>query len=730
MSIHVNSETGMFYLHTPTSSYVMKIMNGAHLAQVYWGRRVEGDLEQFMALKLYASFSPTIDPEMPTLLLDTLPQVYPAYGTGDFRQPAIEIESAEGYSALELHYISHRVYEGKPQLDGLPATYVDRKDEADTLEITLADSLYGLEVVLQFTAYRERDVITRAAFVSNSSSQPIRLNRALSASVDFHHGQFHMLTLSGAWAEERHIQRRRLVPGTQGISSSRGSSSHMHNPFAALLSPDATETQGEVYGFSLVYSGSFTAQAELDQFGTTRFGIGINPFDFSWRLEPGETFQTPEAVMVYSANGIGEMSRTYHRLYRERLCRGMYRDKERPIKVNNWEATYFDFNAEKVLEIVQAASECGIELFGLDDGWFDKRDGDNSSLGDWFEDPRKLPEGLEGVAKQVHEKNLKFGLWLEPEMVSPDSELYRKHPDWCIHIPNRRRTLSRKQLVLDFSRDEVCDAIYDMIADILRRAPVVYIKYDMNRNMTEIASMGLPPERQRETAHRYMLNLYRFMERLASEFPHILLESCSGGGGRFDPGMLYYMPITWTSDNTDAISRLKIQYGTSIVYPASSMIAHVSAVPNHQVGRVTPLSTRGNIAMSGVLGYELDITKLSEAERAEVKGQVECYKSIRGLVQFGDFYRLISPFDHAAASWMTVSPDKRQAVLTYCVTVGEANLPVSYVRLQGLNPDWTYRVAETGNCYRGDELMYAGLAISLGSRDFESIMWRLEAIEE
>ena len=525
------------------------------------------------------------------------------------------------------------------------------------------------------------------------------------------------------------MQRNKLVPGIQGIGSARGSSSHAHNPFAALVMPETTETQGDVYGFSLVYSGNFVAQAEVSQYGSTRLGIGINPFDFAWQLEAGEAFQTPEVVMVYSAHGIGEMSRTYHRLYRERLARGEHRDAIRPIKVNNWEATYFDFDAKKLHEIGQAASKCGIEMFVLDDGWFGKRDNDCSSLGDWFENRSKLPDGLEGVAKSMNEMGLRFGLWFEPEMVSPESDLYRKHPDWCLHIPNRRRTVGRNQLILDYSRDEVCEYIYTMIADILRRVPVDYIKWDMNRNMTEIGSAALPSSRQRETAHRYILNLYQLLERLTNDFPHILFESCSGGGGRYDPGMLYYMPQTWTSDNTDAIARLKIQYGTSIVYPSSSMAAHVSAVPNHQLRRITPLYTRGNTAMAGVLGYELDMTALSAAEQAEVMEQVERYKAIRHIVQYGDLYRLVSPFDTNASSWMHVTTDQTAAVWVYCVTLAQANGPVPYVRMQGLSPDRMYRVLETGACYRGDELMNAGVAVPLSSGDFASVMWRLEAVQ-
>ncbi|MBC2478280.1 alpha-galactosidase, partial [Clostridium beijerinckii] len=473
----------------------------------------------------------------------------------------------------------------------------------------------------------------------NCGKEDLKLQRALSMSIDFNNSNYDFLHLHGAWARERHMERTPLLIGTQSIESRRGSSSHNQNPFIALLSKDATEEHGDVYGFSLVYSGSFLAQAEVDQFETTRISMGINPFDFSWLLKPKESFQTPEVVMVYSSQGLGEMSRTYHRLYRKRLCRGVYRDKTRPILVNNWEATYFDFNAEKIESIGKAAKELGIELFVLDDGWFGKRNGDESSLGDWVVDKNKLPNGLEDLANRINNLDLQFGLWFEPEMVSPDSDLYRAHPDWCLHVPGRYRTQGRNQLVLDLSREDVCDYIIDSLSKILNSVNISYIKWDMNRNMTEIASALLPPERQRETAHRYMLGLYKIYEKLTTAFPNILFEGCSGGGGRFDAGILYYMPQIWTSDDTDAVERLKIQYGTSIVYPISTMGAHVSAVPNHQVHRNTSLKMRGDVAMLGNFGYELDLTNFNDEEIETVKKQVETYKELRELIQFGDMYR-------------------------------------------------------------------------------------------
>jgi len=728
MAIQYDASRRLFHLQTDDTSYAIRIVHGGYLAHVYWGARVRGlQPDRLLGLRTLVSFSPTTVKEVPGLSLDTLPQEYPGYGTSDFRHPAYQVKFADGSTASELVYDSHRILQGKPKLPGLPATYAERDDEAETLEITMKDPAAGLTVVLSYTVFEKWNAITRSARLINGGSSAIEVQRALSMSVDFAHDRYDLLQLSGAWARERHVHRRPLVPGLQAVESRRGASSHVQNPFVALLERGADETRGDVYGVSLVYSGSFTAGVEVDQFHAPRLFIGINPFDFGWRLKPGESFQTPEAVLVFSAEGLGGMSRKFHDLYRSRLCRGTFRDKTRPILVNNWEATYFDFNADKIEAIARAGKELGIELFVLDDGWFGKRDSDNSSLGDWFVDRRKLPNGLEDLARRVRDLGMQFGLWFEPEMVSPDSELYRAHPDWCLHIEGRRRTEARQQLILDLTREDVQDYIVRTISDVLSSAPITYVKWDMNRNMTEIGSAKLPPERQRETAHRYMLGLYSVLERITSAFPHVLFESCSGGGGRFDPGMLYYMPQTWTSDNTDAISRLKIQYGTSIVYPVSAMGAHVSAVPNHQVGRVTPLETRGHVALSGNFGYELDLTKFTDEEKEIVKAQTALCKEIRHLVQFGDFYRLLSPFEGNAAAWMFVAKDKREAFAVYVQILKEPYAPLDRFRLKGLNPDLDYEMDEDGLVYGGDELMNAGLPVPQFSGDFRSRVWRLRA---
>lgn len=591
MSISFDAERQIFHLQTRACSYAMQIGPAGILTHLYWGAPLRrADVSHLLTLRDRA-FSPDLGGELRNASLDTWPQEFPSYGGGDFRAPAIEVTLANGSSVSEFRYQSHRISAGKPALDGLPATYVENNGEADTLEIELVDDTSGLQATLVYSAFGELGALARSVKLRNVGTQTLRIGRILSASVDFPSANWDLLHLSGAWARERDIERHALRPGAQGIESRRGASGHEHNPFVALLAPGTTESHGEVFAMNLVYSGSFTAGAEVGLYSTTRLQIGLNPFDFEWQLGPGETFQAPEATLVYSAAGLGAMSRTFHELYRARLCRGAWRDRARPILLNSWEAMYFDVSQPKIEKLAQAASRCGIELLVLDDGWFGARNDDHTSLGDWFVHPAKFPDGLQVVAQAVNDLGLKFGLWFEPEMVSPQSELYRAHPDWCLHVPNRRRTQARQQLILDLSRPEVCDALIGMVGDILRAHSIEYVKWDMNRNMTEIGSAAWPPEQQRGVAHRYILGLYRVLETLTREFPHVLFESCSGGGGRFDAGMLFYMPQVWTSDNTDAISRLRVQEGTGLVYPAVSMGAHVSDVPNHQVGREASLST-------------------------------------------------------------------------------------------------------------------------------------------
>ncbi len=736
MKISYNKENKIFHLNAKDSSYIMKIMKNGQLAHLHWGKQVRSvnNPERLIPFQLRPFESYVM--ENPSFSLDYIPQEYPAYGTSDFRSPAYQIQLENGTTITNLKYLSHEIKAGKEGLAGLPATYVEDRDEAETLNIELIDKLINLKVVLSYTVFKDYPAITRTVCFENMGEKDLHLLRALSFNLDFPDDSYELVQLSGAWARERHIVRKKLDQGRVSIDSKRGASSHQQNPFIALMGEGAGEYNGNVYGFSLVYSGNFLAEVEVNHFKQTRINMGINPFDFNWKLEPGQSFQTPEVVMVYSDSGLNKMSQSYHNIYRKRLTRGKYRDKARPILFNNWEATYFDFDSEKLLNLAANASDLGIELFVLDDGWFGKRDNDKSSLGDWFVNEEKLPGGLAKLGKEINDMGLDFGLWFEPEMISPVSELYEKHPDWCIHVPDRERSLSRNQLILDYSREEVCDYIIEQISEILNSAPISYVKWDMNRHMTEVGSAELPADRQRETAHRYILGLYYVLEEITSRFPDILFESCSGGGGRFDPGMLYYMPQTWTSDNTDSVDRLKIQYGTSIVYPISSIGAHVSAVPNHQVGRITSLEMRGDVAKFGNFGYELNIISLSQGEKEIIKEQVSDYKQLRELVQHGSFYRLLSPFEGNETAWMVASENKSQAVVGYYQVLSIPNPGFKYLKLKGLDPDSDYKITGTDEVYGGDELMHIGLDLSyigldiseIDLRDFKSRIWKLERI--
>jgi alpha-galactosidase len=636
------------------------------------------------------------------------------------------VRQPNGSTLVRLSYGGHRIFEGKRPIEGLPSVYAEAGDRAQTLEIDLVDGLIGLKATLSYTVFDDFDAIARSVRLTNEGSEALTVLRAMSASFDLPTSNYEVLRLCGDWARERGVVRTPAAPGSICLESRRGASSHQMNPFIALVSPGTDEDRGEVFAMSLVYSGNFLAQAEVDRLGGTRLSIGVNPFEFAWRLGPGESFCTPEAVLVHSSRGLGDMSRRYHDLYRSRLCRGAWRDRPRPILVNSWEASYFDVDADKIEALARTASKLGIELCVLDDGWFGKREDDTSSLGDWSVDGRKLPLGLGDLAERVNRQGLGFGLWFEPEMVSPDSELYRAHPDWCLHLPGRPRTESRHQLVLDLGRTEVRDYIVDSVSSILSSANIAYVKWDMNRHLTEVGSAALPPDRQGEAYHRYVLGLYDVLARITAAFPEVLFESCSGGGGRFDPGMLAYMPQAWTSDNTDASSRIPIQFGTSFVYPASAMGAHVTAVPNHQVGRTTPLDFRGSVAMAGVLGYELDFDALAPEELREIARQVSRYKDLRPVIQFGDLYRLISPFDDASrAALMFVAKDKSEAWVAYYRIRIHPNAQFPVLRLKGLDPEAEYSVTGLPGSYLGDELMSVGLSVDLGLGDYRSCEWRL-----
>ena len=723
MPIIWTADTREIHLHNGLVSYVLRVFEDGSLGHLAFG----GPLDPGRS---YAHLVPGGFHGFSNRVGDPVPLEYPTTGSGDYRIAGLEATHADGSTVLGLRYTGHRILAGKPAVPlgagRLPVTYVEADDEADTLEIDLIDAVSGLQVELRYSIFRARPVVSRSATIRNGGTGTVRVRSAMSAVLDLPDARWDLLQLSGAWARETHPVTRRLRPGRQAVGSDRGQSSHQHNPFIALVRPTTTEATGEAYGLNLVYSGNFLAEAEVDPFSTTRLRIGISPNTFTWTLEPGATFVTPEAVLAYTDEGLGGLSDALHGLYRERLARGVWRDRLRPVLLNNWEATYFAFDESKLVAIATSARDLGIELFVLDDGWFGARDDDTTSLGDWVVDQRKLPNGLAGVARRVEELGLRFGLWIEPEMISQRSRLFEAHPDWAIGVPGRPRTESRQQLVLDMSRPDVVDHLEAVLSDVLRNAPISYIKWDMNRNITEPYSSALPPDRQGEFFHRYVLGVYDLYARLTSAFPEILFESCSGGGGRFDPGLLAFAPQAWTSDDTDAVERLKIQWGTSIAYPLSSMGAHVAAVPNHQTGRITPIETRAAVAFFGAFGYELDPTALSAADRAAVAAQVAFYKAHRELFQRGRFVRLRSPFgdDGDRSAWMVVAPDRSRAVVGLYQVLNHPVPPAERLRLRGLDPGRTYRVTgwpwtddalvrDNGGEWGGDALMAVGFSLAV-----------------
>lgn len=713
--IQYNAELKVFHLSTPKTSYVFRIFGEGVLEHLYYGKKLDS-VEGMIPCNygIFVSGAP-VDSEYADaesfVSTDIMLQEYGFYGSCDLRTPAFHAAYSDGSRITKMKYVSHRIFSGKPKLDGLPATYTESEDEAQTLEVVMSDELTGLEILYRYTAFSRMDVIARSVEVVNKGKQPVDIKKIMSCCMDFEDHDYDFVHLHGAWGRESYVERSPLIHGGMKIESRRGASAHTHRPFFALARKNTTEENGEVYGFNLVYSGNFEAGVEVERYNSTRIFLGINSFDFNWRLESGEKFVAPETVMVYSAEGFGDMSRTYHELYRTRLARGKWRDKERPILINNWEATYFDFNEEKVVNIAKTAKKAGIEMLVLDDGWFGKRDNDKSSLGDWYADERKLPNGVGGLAQKIHNEGMLFGLWVEPEMISPDSNLYRQHPDWCLHVNGRGRSCGRWQLVLDLSRTDVREYLISVLTDIMSSASVDYIKWDMNRNISEIGSDKLPPERQAETAHRYMLGLYEILETLRERFPDVLFEGCAAGGGRFEAGMMYYFNQYWTSDNSDAGERMYIQHGTSYVMPPIFMGAHVSATPNHQVGRVTSLETRGLVSMGGQLGYELDITKASDKELDEIAKQIELYKDIRKTVHFGKMYRLKSPFDSNHAVWEYISEDQKNVVVLYFKIKAVVGFERNSLKLYGLPKDAKYKLRGSDNVFSGEILNNYGLCV-------------------
>ena len=705
MSIRFDEATRSFKLDTVSSTYLLRIHETGRLLQVYYGNPIPdvtvSDRDQRRG---NASFSPN-DPHGP-FTPDAAPMEYGCNGAGDFRISALSVRNSDGNATTDVRYKAHRIYAGKKPIPGLPATYVNEDSEADTLEIDMEDSTTGIVATLCYSVFADMGVMTRYVRIANHGQAPCRLERAMSLCVDLPSMNYDLITLYGRHVRERNYCRRPLARGLQGVESKRGSSSHTTNPFAAIVSRGADEDHGACYGFNLVYSGNFSAMAECDFNATTRFVLGINPTDFSWKLEPDEVFHTPEAVMVYSGQGMGEMSRMFHRFYNRNLVRGKWKNAKRPLLINSWEGALFDFDTDKLIAFADEACKLGVEMLVMDDGWFGKRNDDTNSLGDWYVNEDKLPGGLNRLIQEVNARGLKFGIWFEPEMISPDSDLFRAHPDWHIHVPGREAMIGRTQYVLDMSRPEVVDCIWNQMYAILANNKIDYVKWDFNRNISDAASAALDPEHQAEFFHRFVLGTYELMDRLVTTFPDILLENCSGGGGRFDPGMLYYSPQIWTSDNTDPVDRTFIQYGTSLCYPTSAMGAHVSAC------RRTNFDTRGNLALWGSGGYELDPRKMTQEEKDKVLEQVAEYHKYYDVIHYGDLYRLLCPWDdHRFAVWQFVSQDKKEALVTK-MTMDNVWDHFQIVCLRGLDPNQMYHCPQLNLTCSGALLMNAGVNLT------------------
>ena len=723
MGIFFDEESRSFKLDTDKSSYVISVVDEeGFIGHAYYGDRISDADVRYLLRTDENPFVPSKNNRDRGSFFDAFPTEYPGNNVGDYREGAIAVRCLDNSSAVSMVYAGHRIYDGKPGLAGLPATFAGADVQGiQTLELDVTDHVLKLDATLIYSIFPKQDVITRSIIIKNSGTQPIYLTKVMSAALDIPDDGYRLLTMHGSWARERQIEYRTIGHGKQSVGSVKGKSSHQEHPFIALVEEGADQRKGRVYGFNFVYSGNFLAQVEKNQFEYLRVLMGIHPENFEWKLEVGESFQAPEVVMTYSAQGLGNMSRHLHDLYREHLIRSPYKDRKRPVLINNWEATYFNFNTEKLLDIAREAKKSGIEMLVMDDGWFGCRNDDNTSLGDWYVNEDKINGGLKYLVDEVNKIGLKFGIWFEPEMISPDSKLYREHPDWAIAIPGREACRSRNQYVLDLSRPEVIDYCYEAVASILRSANIEYVKWDMNREHTDLHSNYLPIDRQGELEHRYMLAVYELQERLTKEFPNLLLENCSGGGARFDPGMLYYSPQIWCSDDTDAIERLKIQEGTAMIYPLSTMGAHVSDCPNHTVGRTTPFKTRGDVALCGTFGYELDVTKIPQEDRDAIPEQIATYHKYNDLVRSGDYYRLASFRENGWYDcYMVVSKNKTEALVTYVQVLNRPNYKSRIIKLDGLEPEYTYVVEGEENALHGDTLMSAGLRIENMWGDFKS----------
>ena len=708
MPITFLADKNILKLDTSASTVILKIWDEGYLLCLYYGAKIpDASFDGYEFRDWAASFSPRNEVIGENAFSpDTAPLEYSGFGTGDFRKTAAAIRNADGNDATDFRYVSHTVTPGAKQPAGMPGLWTVNESDAETLDILMRDRTTGAELTLHYVVFEHHPAVVRYVTLKNASERPLDIEKLYSASVQLTTMDFDFVHLYGRWGADRNLTRSPLAHGHQSLSSTRGSSSHYHNPFAALVRHGATENTGEVYGFNLVYSGSFDITADTDYYETVRVNMGINPDGFLWHLEPGETFDTPEAVLVFSEEGLGGMSRAFHRLYLEHLIRGKYRTEKRPLLINSWEAAFFDFDTDKLVSFAERAREIGIDMLVMDDGWFGHRNNDTCSLGDWWVNEDKLEGGLGSLIERVNALSLKFGIWYEPEMISPDSDLFRAHPDWCLHVPNRPNSIARHQYVIDMSREDVRENIWAQINAVLSKYKIDYVKWDFNRNLSEAGSALLSAPRGEEIFHRFVLGTYEIMGRLTETYPDLLLENCSGGGGRFDPGMLYFSPQIWASDNTDALERIAIQFGTSLCYPASTMGAHVS------MSRRTGFETKGNVAMWGTFGYELDPNRLTEKDLAIVKEQVAEYHKYYELIHYGDLYRIIDPWDDAyRAAWEFVSPDKREALYTE-VVLRYRHCPTHFVRLCGLDPEKTYTLEGTDRKYSGALLMKAGLNLS------------------
>lgn len=735
MPIIFHKELKEFHLYNKEISYIIHILPNGHVGNLYFGKKIDPyKTYNHLFEGIYRPLAAYVYEGDNKFSLQNTRQEYPTFGLSDFRKGAFLIKQENGSEISDFKYESHKIIEGKLKLKGLPQTYVENKEDATTLEITLLDEVIKSKLKLYFTIFEDRAVITRSASFLNLSNKSINIEKAMSFNLDLPDSNYNMIQLNGAWGRERHVYDRSIKEGTQGFYSLKGASSAEFNPFLALRRPNTDEFSGEVIGFSLVYSGNFMAEIDVDTYNQTRIMMGIHPEIFSWPLNLNEEFYTPEVVIVYSDKGLNYMSQVYHSLYRECLMRGKWKNSVRPILLNSWEALSFSIDEEKIKELATNASKLGVELFVLDDGWFGKRNNDNAGLGDWTVNKEKFPNGLNEIIEYINKLGMDFGIWIEPEMVNKDSELYRSHPDWIIHDPNRKPSHTRNQYTLDFSRDEVVDHIYNQIEKLLSDYNISYVKWDMNRYITECYSKDKGANLQGTVYHKYILNVYKLYDKLTTRFPNILFESCSSGGARFDPGMLYYAPQTWTSDNTDAMERIKIQYGSSLVYPLISMGSHVSESPNQQVFRETALETRANVAYFGNLGYELDVNKLSDVEKEEIKKQIQFYKENREVFQFGEFYRIKNPYNNNISAWMVKSNDEKTIILGCYKLLNHANEGKERVKLFGLDKDGDYKLSYPYEKeFKGDELMNVGISMNddyfcNSGNDFSSVLYLLRKI--